>query len=143
MPGPLAQPLAKKIMSYFEDLTPYTYFPEENNNTILNIGWLSPSYEYKKGKVPKHIIQELKKLFENPVNLTRGFQICKFCQNSNFITYLKHVFMFKKIATQGNGEIRITHDGITYVAPRMIIHYIIKHGYCPPKEFLVAIENNR
>jgi hypothetical protein len=42
----------------------------------------------------------------------------------------------------GNGEIRVRgFDGIWYVAPRLIIHYVAKHRYCPPRAFLEAVQN--
>ena len=42
----------------------------------------------------------------------------------------------------GNGEIRLRDaDGIWYVAPRLVIHYVEKHRYCPPEGFLSAVLN--
>jgi hypothetical protein len=44
--------------------------------------------------------------------------------------------------TTGNGEIRITaSNGITYVAPILILHYVVAHGYLPPQEFVDAAIN--
>jgi hypothetical protein len=42
--------------------------------------------------------------------------------------------------TKGNGEIRVTSaTGITYVAPALVRHYIVAHGYLPPREFIDAV----
>ena len=40
----------------------------------------------------------------------------------------------------GNGEIRVvdTASGITYVAPVLVLHYVVAHGYLPPPEFIDA-----
>ena len=41
--------------------------------------------------------------------------------------------------TTGNGEIRITAaNGTIYVAPVLILHYVVAHGYQPPQEFVDA-----
>jgi hypothetical protein len=42
--------------------------------------------------------------------------------------------------TMGNGEIRVTSAaGITYVAPVLVLHYVVAHGYLPPQEFIDAV----
>jgi hypothetical protein len=42
--------------------------------------------------------------------------------------------------TMGNGEIRVqAPDGQIYVAPALICHYIARHKYLPPKEFIEAV----
>ena len=40
----------------------------------------------------------------------------------------------------GNGEVHIAgQEGTVYAAPTMIVHYVQKHGYCPPTEFIDAL----
>jgi hypothetical protein len=40
----------------------------------------------------------------------------------------------------GNGEIRVKGlDGITYVAPALVLHYVVRHHYAPPKAFVDAV----
>jgi hypothetical protein len=42
----------------------------------------------------------------------------------------------------GNGEIRVRDaDGIWYAAPRLVIHYVVEHNYCPPQAFIEAVLN--
>jgi hypothetical protein len=42
--------------------------------------------------------------------------------------------------TTGNGEIRVFGaNGITYVAPVLVVHYIAVHDYLPPKEFVDTV----
>jgi hypothetical protein len=70
------------------------------------------------------------------VQLTRGFHRCDFCE----------VFpMFMTVDGEGislgNGEIRVAGtDGKVYAAPTLICHYIAGHQYCPPREFLDAVD---
>jgi hypothetical protein len=54
-----------------------------------------------------------------------GFHGCEFC---------------RWIKAKGNGEIHVVgSDGITYVAPALIVHYMASHKYLPPKEFIDAV----
>ncbi len=39
-------------------------------------------------------------------------------------------------AHEDRGEFVIEVEGRVYVLPRMILHYIDEHGYCPPDRFL-------
>jgi hypothetical protein len=44
--------------------------------------------------------------------------------------------------TTGNGEIRVAAaNGITYVAPVLVLHYVVAHKYLPPQEFIDAVTN--
>ena len=46
--------------------------------------------------------------------------------------------------TLGNGEIQIAGEGNTvYVAPTMIVHYIMDHHYVPPEAFIEALRLGR
>jgi hypothetical protein len=38
------------------------------------------------------------------------------------------------------GEILIIDDDKMYVTPKMILHYIKDHGYCPPEKFIAAVD---
>jgi hypothetical protein len=41
--------------------------------------------------------------------------------------------------TTGTGEIRVSStNGVTYVAPVLIVHYVVGHAYLPPEEFVDA-----
>jgi hypothetical protein len=40
----------------------------------------------------------------------------------------------------GDAEVRVTgRDGKVYAAPNLLYHYIEKHGYKPPDEFVEAL----
>lgn len=42
----------------------------------------------------------------------------------------------------GHAEIRaVSDDGVLYVAPNLIIHYIVDHLYGPPAEFIAAVRS--
>src|SRR5437879_7346546 len=40
----------------------------------------------------------------------------------------------------GNGEVRVTEpSGIRWTAPTMIYHYVVAHGYRPPRDFVEGV----
>lgn len=109
-------------MAKFEDLTPYTYFSCNGHEyKILNIGWLAG--EYPKGKPSKEFLKELKKYEKFPRTQTRGFHVCPYCGKA-----------------RSSNEIRvISKKGIVYASPMMVIHYVQKHNYKPPDEYIDAV----
>ena len=118
-------------MAYFEDLTPHSYSLRRIEDGVLNIGWLAKGHEFDRGVTPEKFRQNLKKICQNAIHLHRGFHVCEFCKPSPGDDCAK-----------GNGQIRIcSQNNIWYVAPTMIYHYVIKHNYHPPNEFINAIIN--
>ena len=48
----------------------------------------------------------------------------------------------RKHGLLGNGEIHVPgKDHLIYVAPRLVVHYVTKHNYMPPAEYISAVEN--
>jgi hypothetical protein len=115
---------------YFADLTHYIYHGSTNTIKIYNIGWLVKGKPFPTGITTDEFQAKLHILSQHRVNLCRGFHTCEFC--------IKHD------AQRGNGEIRVfgnANDGIIYVAPMMIHHYVQCHEYKPPQEFITAVMN--
>ena len=111
-------------MAYFPDLSPYAY-GSRNQPGVVHVGWLDGSHAYVKGDVARPLVERMKVLAATPTELYRGFHVCEVCRQSD---------------VRSNGEIRVSHGGVTFAAPVIITHYIEKHGYAPPKAFLDAIE---
>jgi len=68
----------------------------------------------------------------------RGFHPCPWCE-----AWVQEDFLGDGQARHlGNGEIHVSAGGIywTYAAPTLIYHYILRHEYRPPDEFLQAVE---
>jgi hypothetical protein len=128
---------------YFADLTPYEYDGNEPNNNIVNVGWLSRDFTFIKGFSDNAFIEHIKNLVEHPTNLYRGMHLCEFCPEPQTIYNNGMKSMLLVPETAGNGEIRIKDsNGITYVAPVLIYHYIVAHGYLPPKQFVLAVSSS-
>lgn len=114
-------------MSYYEDLSfyNYRYYSEKE----LNIGWLQHGQPISVGKVPIGFIKKLKNYYkkEYAIMQTAGSHKCEFCGD---------------IDDGYSNEIRVLGlNGIIYAAPSMLKHYINKHKYLPPQEFIDAVMN--
>jgi hypothetical protein len=124
-------------MTYFPDLSRYDYrpFQSQSNPKLLNVGWLDPSAPYCTGAVDGTIMEGLLRLCREPVNRTRGWHRCPYCES-----YPAIMTVDGQSITLGDGEIRVSGSGgVVFAAPTLICHYIQKHGYRPPEEFLIAV----
>jgi len=125
-------------VAYFRDLTPYSYYhdccaaPEDR---VLNVGWLSESVDFKKGRLDGRLLEKLLRLCNRPVNQMRGLHACPFCGKFP----IRIPFGDKEILL-GSAEIRVPGGkGIVFAAPTLIYHYIRDHDYMPPDDFVNAI----
>jgi hypothetical protein len=122
-------------MSYFADLTPYTYTPA-GNLKVLNVGWLDSAHLFLQGDTSSEFREMLGSLCGRPIHLHRGFHDCDFCRTAD----VRQQENWKKWANIGNGQIRVLGlDEIWYAAPTMIHHYVIEHRYLPPAMFIEAV----
>jgi hypothetical protein len=126
---------------YFPDLTPYQYGRTEQQPNILNVGWLSAAQPFHFGAPDERFVDALRQLVSSPINLYRGVHICEFCPSPLVKTIPNGGFMIETLpGTTGNGEIRVAAaNGITYVAPVLVLHYVVAHKYLPPQEFIDAV----
>jgi hypothetical protein len=124
---------------HFDDLTPFTYSRPEPSESVLNVGWLGEGHEFPVAAPQPALVSVLRTLVGNPVNLYRGKHQCEFCpspppENRNGL-----LFNAAPEEILGNGEIHVPdEDGITYVAPVLIRHYVEVHQYAPPNAFVRA-----
>lgn len=119
-------------MAYFEDLTKYRYSGKPQSG-VLNVGWLGDGQTFSVGITSDVFRTTLKELCDNKSkNLCWGHHVCEFCPSASWDDpYFR---------SNGNGEIWVRGaDGTWYVAPRLVLHYVVEHGYCPPKEFIEAV----
>jgi hypothetical protein len=113
-------------MSYFEDLTPYTYFhPEEELPDTVNIGWLEDGHPFSTGPTPEAFRATLALLCETRVKQTRGRFPCPFCPGPN--------------PRASSSEVRVAGNGRVYAAPTLVHHYVEAHDYRPPDQFIEAV----
>lgn len=124
-------------MAYFADLTPYAYDMTPSDLVVLNIGWLSSSHPFNRGKTSREFQQALASLCQNPVFLHRGFHRCEFCASRTGWWPFK-----RQEPARGSGQIRVLDEqGHWYAAPTLTHHYVVTHGYQPPEIFVQTVLN--
>jgi hypothetical protein len=136
-------------MTYFSDYSPYAYGHEAHPG-VVHVGWLDNAHPYPQGTVDARLIEKMKLLASNPVELYRGKHICELCAEPPDLVktmlpdrvVLDPNCSWARWVSQrsSNGEIRVSGEGIVFAAPVLIVHYIEAHGYLPPAQFLKAIE---
>ena len=130
-----------KAMAHFDDLSDYRYANHAQPG-VVHVGWLSRGHPYTQGTVPSRIVEKMKHLAQEPVELYRGYHVCELCEMPAELRERPFAEQWEKWAQfrKSNGEIRVSRTDVTYAAPVLITHYIETHGYRPPAEFLKALE---
>jgi hypothetical protein len=127
-------------MSYFEDLTPYTYYHSGIRDNTVNIGWLDIDYPYQRGEAPVEFSDKLWDFVKISLFRMRGFHICNLCPENELSPLVIHKDGVD--LKLGNDEIRVLGEaGKIYAAPNLIYHYVTEHEYQPPAEFIQAVLN--
>lgn len=113
-------------MAVIPDLQPCFYLPIPTPERLLAVGWLGRHQEFRKGPVEDSAYRKLQAL---AVNLwqpfaTAGRHECDLCQYEG---------------ARFSGNIFVPFDGVIYVAPAGILHYIATHWYQPPPIFMLAV----
>ena len=119
-------------MAYYKDLSPCLYFDRSpyvyGFKKLYAIGWIDKGKPYNKGSVSPEFLMKIKSFIDNPhVGMPyMGFHRCFLCS-----TFL------------GDDELFIVGKNKIYVCPDSIDHYIEKHEYLPPQEFIDAVMNTK
>jgi hypothetical protein len=119
-------------MAYFKDLTEYRLFGKPEPG-VLNVGWLGEGQPFQTRDTSEAFRAALTKLCnDHAIRPCAGHHVCEICPGASWHDPYFH--------NMGNGEIRVRDAaGTWYAAPRLIIHYVDKHGYCPPQQFIDAV----
>ena len=126
-------------MTYLADLSPWTYGPPEYE-VFLAVGWLDAEHPFTQGPVESRILYKLVELATQPWEPGHfmGFHTCELCPPSSTTLFGTRVTIGGRHLTLGADNLFIPHRRRIYVAPSLILHYIVSHGYQPPQAFLDA-----
>ncbi len=126
-------------MTYYPDLEPCGYFGGDYGRRLLCVGWLERGETVPSGDAPPEFTSALKCLLVNPWQpfVFMGAHSCSFCKLSGGPSTFTGIGGDQIVLGQNN--LFIPGDGLLYVAPSTIIHYIDSHDYCPPNEFVDAV----
>ena len=124
-------------MSYFADLTPYSYRQLADYVKRVHVGWLDGNHPFEHGDSLPGIVERIEELCKAPVRRTRGWQKCPFCQEY----LITHALQGGRQMALGDAEIEVETPEVIYVSPTLILHYIVVHGYKPPDQFMNAVRS--
>lgn len=109
-----------------EDLKPCPLYPCGELGAVLGVGWLRGDQPFSTGAMERSTFDRLAVLAEDPYQpvVTAGVHACDVCQ-------------FPEAA--GSAHLIVPGDGVLYVCPTLIVHYVAVHRYLPPAAFLAAV----
>lgn len=127
-------------MTTYRDLTEYSHMVEPCAfSNVLNVGWIDPQRSFPTGAVSKSVKEALLNLAfgqfvaKAVVEPSRALPLCAACGD------VVRIERGGKALT--DSELWVPGKGKTYACPILIIHYIERHNYLPPEEFLDAVAN--
>ena len=116
-------------MSHFEDLQPCTRIPGEWTR-LLAVGWLAKGHQFPRRKPDPSLVRRLDALLANPWapggHPHTGTHWCDLCAGG-----------YERRRSFCN--LFIPTADCVLVAPSLITHYIARHRYAPPAEFIEAV----
>jgi hypothetical protein len=89
------------------------------------------------GPVPKECINALVAALPGGIfrDGTRGYHTCSLCG----VTFTEVKWKRRSIGVHGHGHYLVRLGEIVYMAPALLLHYVLGHEYRPPDEFLQAV----
>ena len=92
------------------------------------------------GTVPKECIGALAAALGGGIfsDSSRGVHSCTLCGE----TFPEVKWRRRRIGLKGHGHYLVQLGSIVYMAPALLLHYILGHEYRPPDEFLEAVAVN-
>ena len=129
-------------MTYYADLTPFTYDDfVEAEGELRNVGWLSSLRPFRQGRPSRDFRRRLFDLCSEPQVHHLGYHNCRIdrCRlvprRRGVTTKLKG-----RSLTLGSGIVVLEgRDGVSYAFPDLLYHYVKTHWYRPPDEFVEAV----
>lgn len=117
---------------YHEDLTKYRYSINYPRHEVLNVGWLDAGHEFPTGEEPG-LYEKLLPYCAHIIEPTLGHFPCPFCGE-----YVLNKQWGSRSFSLGHSEIRVLIENVWYASPTMILHYVERHNYRPPMDFIRA-----
>ena len=114
-------------------------------STLLAVGWLGNSVK-SSGTVSEQVVEELIEAYLTKAFFsdgTAGWHDCELCPGPEAWYSDGKIgpvisWGSQRIRLYGHGHHLLRHGSVIYIAPVLILHYILDHGYRPPEEFLAA-----
>jgi hypothetical protein len=94
---------------------------------LLAVGWLGREQAFPTGTMPEQVFRRLAELFVDLFQpyVAAGRHGCTLCQFDP--------------ERSGGANLFVPGQGVIYVCPELVLHYINAHRYLPPEEFCQAV----
>ena len=114
------------------------YLPAELQ--LFAVGWIEEA-GFTTGAVPEEFIEALIAAYPDMIisDGTRGWHTCTLCE----VEMPKVNWKGKPVEVTGHGHYLIQDEKAVYMAPALLLHYILDHNYRPPQVFIDAVINGR
>lgn len=123
-------------MSSYEDLTEYKYSFNHCVPGTKNVGWIDGEDLFEKSTPDELFLACLWNYCKIAIAKSRGGHLCELCADRVPIVEERN----GERLLLGSAEIRvISRSGIIYSSPNAIYHYVARHKYRPPDEFVEAV----
>lgn len=120
-------------MTWFADLSPHP--DAKAGRWVLNVGWLDATRPFPTAEPSAELVETLWRFSRVSVAPTRGLHACELCSEKVCVEEREGVRLLL-----GSAELRaIAPTGEIHAAPDLLYHYVRKHRYRPPDEFLRAL----
>ncbi len=116
-------------------------FQARRQKSWRTFGWLEPGHDYATGACPPGLLRTLQEAGDHPVDQTRGRYSCRFCPSSH-----DELRPLPKLTTASGRELLLGSaslevldtTGQAWIAPDLVLHYVVEHRYLPPAELADA-----
>jgi hypothetical protein len=124
-------------MTYFSELSEYQYHRKAfDRPRTKNVGWLDREHHFPTVRPSEEFLDRLWRYCSVSVAQMRGFHDCELCPGERVI---ETEYKGQRLLL-GTSEIRVfAEDGDIYAVPTLIFHYVQRHHYRPPEEFVAAV----
>ena len=108
-------------------MTQCDYFGPHLADSLRAVGWLQRDRPYPTGEIDAEVFAKLADLARDPWQpvVAAGSHPCDLCLYASEVSCSANLF--------------VPGDGILYVCPTLITHYMNAHGYAPPPAFCRAV----
>lgn len=112
------------------------YLPAEFQ--LYAVGWIEEP-GFTTGTVPDECIEALIAAYPTKIvsDGTRGWHTCTLCE----VEMPKVKWKGNTIDVSGHGHFLVRYEKAVYMAPALLLHYILDHHYCPPQVFCDTVIN--
>ena len=120
---------------HFEDLSRYSYTKMTSRAALKNVGWLATDVPFDQGPEPPGLLEKIQTATSITRNPMRGIHGCPFCGHEHVRELVEG-----REALLGMSEVWFPSPSneVVYIAPSLLLHYVRRHGYLPPAEFVQA-----